>query len=47
MEEKKGGERDKRRGEGQKTQPVPLNRPTELASCSALTSCMHVLLPGE
>ena len=28
-----GGERDKRRGEGEKTQPAPLNRPTELSSC--------------
>ena len=26
-------ERDKRRGEGEKTQPAPLNRPTELSSC--------------
>ena len=30
---RKGGERDKRRGEGEKTQPAPLNRPTELSSC--------------
>ena len=44
---RKGGARDKRKGEGEKTQPAPLNRPTELPSCSALTSCMHVLLPDE
>ena len=30
---RKGGERDKRRGEGEETQPAPLNRPTELSSC--------------
>ena len=30
---RKGWERDKRRGEGEKTQPAPLNRPTELSSC--------------
>ena len=29
---RKGGERDKRRGEGEETQPAPLNRPTELSS---------------
>ena len=30
---RKGGERDKRGREGKKTQPAPLNRPTELSSC--------------
>ena len=30
---RKGEERDKRRGEGEETQPAPLNRPTELSSC--------------
>ena len=30
---RKGGERDKRRGEGEETQPARLNRPTELSSC--------------
>ena len=30
---RKGGESDKRRREGEKTQPAPLNRPTELSSC--------------
>ena len=30
---RKGGERDKRRGEGEETQPAPLNRHTELSSC--------------
>ena len=30
---RKGWERDKRRGEGEETQPAPLNRPTELSSC--------------
>ena len=32
MEEEMEGERDKRRGEGEETQPAPLNRPTELSS---------------
>ena len=30
---RKGGEGNKRRGEREKTQPAPLNRPTELLSC--------------
>ena len=30
---RKGDERDKRRGDREKTQPAPLNRPTELSSC--------------
>ena len=30
---RKGGERDKRRGGGEETQPAPLNRPTELSAC--------------
>ena len=30
---RKGGERNKRSGEGEETQSAPLNRPTELSSC--------------
>ena len=30
---RKGGEKDKMSGEGEETQPAPLNRPIELSSC--------------